>query len=43
MEKEENQNNTTADQNQDTAKETEKPEENLAEEKKFIQRQNRSF
>jgi len=34
MEKEENQNSTSADQNQDTVKETEKPEENLAEENK---------
>ncbi len=31
MEKEENQNNTSADQNQDIAKETEKPKENLVE------------
>ena len=34
MEKEENINSTSADQNQDTIKETEKPEENLAEENK---------
>ncbi len=34
MEKEENQNSTSADQNQETVKETEKPEENLAEENK---------
>ena len=34
MEKEENQNSTSTDQNQDTAKETEKPEENLVEENK---------
>ena len=34
MEKEENLNSTSADQNQDTVKETEKPEENLAEENK---------
>merc|ERR1712196_600687 len=32
MEKEENQNSNSTDQNQDTVKETEKPEENLAEE-----------
>ena len=32
MEKEENQNSTSADQNQDTIKENEKPEENIAEE-----------
>ena len=32
MEKEENQNSTSADQNQDTLKETEKPEENLTKE-----------
>ena len=32
MEKEENQNSTSADQNQNTVKETEKPEENLDEE-----------
>ena len=34
MEKEENQNSTSADQNQETVKETKKPEENLAEENK---------
>ena len=34
MEKEENQNNTSADQNQDTVKENDKPQENLAEENK---------
>ena len=34
MEKEENQNNTFVDQNQDTVKENDKPEENLAEESK---------
>ena len=34
MEKEENQNSTSADQNQDTVNETEKPEENLVEENK---------
>ncbi len=34
MEKEENQNSNSVDQNQDTVKETEKPEENLAKEKK---------
>ena len=34
MEKEENQNNTSAEQNQDAVKETEKPEENLSEENK---------
>ena len=34
MEKEENQNNTSAEQNQDAVKETEKPEENLAKEDK---------
>ena len=34
MEKEENQNSTSIDQNQDTVKETVKPEENLAEENK---------
>ena len=34
MEKEENKNNPSRDQNQDTARETEKPEENLAEENK---------
>ena len=34
MEKEENQNSTSADQNQETVKEKEKPEENLAEENK---------
>ncbi len=34
MEKEENQNSTSADQNQDTIKENEKPEENIAEENK---------
>ncbi len=34
MEKEENQNNTSTDLNQDTSKETEKPEENLTEENK---------
>ncbi len=34
MEKEKNRNNTSADQNQDTVKETDKAEENLAEEKK---------
>ena len=34
MEKEENQNSTSVDQNQDTVNETEKPEENLAEENK---------
>ena len=34
MEKEENLNNTSADQKQDKVKETEKPEENLAEENK---------
>ena len=34
MEKEENQNNSTTDQNQNIGKETEKPEENLVEEKK---------
>ena len=34
MEKEENQNNTSADQNQDTLNETGKPKENLAEENK---------
>ena len=34
MEKEENQKNTSADQNQETLKETEKPEVNLAEENK---------
>ena len=34
MEKEENQNNTSVDQNQDTIKETENPEENLSEENK---------
>ena len=32
MEKEENQNNTSSDQNQDIAKETAKPEEGLTEE-----------
>ena len=32
MEKEENQNNTSSDQNRDIAKETEKPEESLAKE-----------
>ena len=32
MEKEENQNSTSADQNQDTVNQTEKPEENLTEE-----------
>ena len=32
MEKEENKKNTSPDQNQDTVKETEKPEENLDEE-----------
>ena len=36
MEKEENQNNTNADQNQTIKKETEKPEENLEEESKQI-------
>ena len=35
MEKEENQNNPLEDQNQDKVKETEKPEENLAEENKI--------
>ena len=34
MEKEENQNSTSVDQNQDTVNETEKPEENLVEENK---------
>ena len=34
MEKEENQNSTSADQNQDIVNETEKPEEKLAEENK---------
>ena len=34
MEKEENQKSTSADQNQDTVIETEKPEENLVEENK---------
>ena len=34
MEKEEIKNNTSADQNEDTVKENEKPEENLAEENK---------
>ena len=34
MEKEENQNSTSADQNQDIAKKSGKPEENLAKEKK---------
>ena len=34
MEKEENQNSSASDQNQDTLKETEKPEENLPEENK---------
>ena len=34
MEKEENQNSTSADQNQDSVNETEKPEENLVEENK---------
>ena len=34
MEKEEIQNNTSADQNEDTVKENDKPEENLAEENK---------
>ena len=34
MEKEEIQNNTSTDQNEDTIKENEKPEENLAEENK---------
>ena len=34
MEKEENQNSTSADQNQDTIKEDDKPEENLIEENK---------
>ena len=34
MEKEENQNSTSADQNQETVKETKKPEENLVEENK---------
>ena len=34
MEKEENQSSTSVDQNQDTVKETDKAEENLAEEKK---------
>ena len=34
MEKEENQNSTSADQNQDTVNQTEKPEENLTEESK---------
>ena len=34
MKKEENQNSTTADQNQDKVKETEKPEDILAEENK---------
>ena len=34
MEKEENQNNTSADQNQDTVKENVKSEENLGEENK---------
>ena len=34
MEKEKNQNNPSTDQNQDTVKETSKPEENLAEENK---------
>ena len=34
MEKEENQNSTSADRNQETVKETNKPEENLAEENK---------
>ena len=34
MEKEENQKSTSADQNQDTVKENDKPEENLAEESK---------
>ena len=34
MEKEENQNSPSKDQNQDTVNETEKPEENLAEKNK---------
>ena len=34
MEKEENQNNTSVDQNQDATKENGKPEENLVEENK---------
>ena len=34
MEKEENQNNTTSDQNQNIGEEAEKPKENLAEENK---------
>ena len=34
MEKEENQKSTSVDQNQDTIKENEKPEENLAKENK---------
>ena len=34
MEKEENQNSTSTDQNQDSVKETDKPEENLAKENK---------
>ena len=34
MEKEENQNNASTEQNQDTLNETEKPEVNLAEENK---------
>ena len=34
MEKEENQTSTSADQNQDTVNETEKPEENLTKENK---------
>ena len=34
MEKEENQNSTSADQNEDTVNQTEKPEENLTEENK---------
>ena len=35
MEKEENQNNLSSDQNEDTVKETEKDEENLGEENKL--------
>ena len=40
MEKEENQNSTSADQNQDTVIETEKPEENLNTEHKQEAEQN---
>ena len=40
MEKEENFQNTSTDQNQDTAKETTKPEENLSEENKQEKEQN---